>query len=507
MLSGVATYDRVPTSSTGLSYGGTISRPIRGATVETRSASGTTVWAQTTTDSNGRFTVAGPANASILIVVKATLGPNVPDTLIVDNTAKDAVYSIYVAKTTGNTAESGIAIHAASGWGGSGYTGTRAAAPFAILDTIYQGQQLLRSANPSIVFPLAVVGWSVGNDSARIGTSHYAPDTKRMAILGKADEDTDEFDDHVIAHEWGHWFEANFSRSDSIGGPHGEGDILDETVAFGEGWGNAFSGMVTSDPLYVDTNGPGQGNVGVAMNLDMDTSTDGAWSESSVQEILWDIFDGTAGIPDADSDGLALGFAPMYRVFTGAQKTTSAFTTIYSFLYNLKLQQPGYAANIALLETLENISAHDEYEETAAGLRRYTTLTTDGIAITQDVDGDPLQTYVRFGPISAQYFGNKLYNRLFFKATIGTAGTYRLRVDPVQAGGDVIIFRGGGRSPASVDVVSGGAEFLDFTAAAGETVTFAVGSFANAAFPDGQTPFTVRLGTVGAVPPVPRSNG
>ena len=28
--------------------------------------------------------------------------------------------------------------------------------------------------------------------------------------------DADEFDDHIIVHEWGHYFEDNFSRSDSV---------------------------------------------------------------------------------------------------------------------------------------------------------------------------------------------------------------------------------------------------------------------------------------------------
>ena len=54
-------------------------------------------------------------------------------------------------------------VHAASGWGGSSYTGTRSAAPFAILDVIYDGVQLVMSAAPSAVFPPLVVYWSPSN--------------------------------------------------------------------------------------------------------------------------------------------------------------------------------------------------------------------------------------------------------------------------------------------------------------------------------------------------------
>ena len=31
----------------------------------------------------------------------------------------------------------------------------------------------------------------------------------------------------MIAHEFGHYIEYNFSRADNIGGPHGVGDKLD----------------------------------------------------------------------------------------------------------------------------------------------------------------------------------------------------------------------------------------------------------------------------------------
>lgn len=87
------------------------------------------------------------------------------------------------------------------------------------------------------------VNWSVNNvpqsgDKARglIRTSHFAPDDNQLYILGKDGVDTDEFDTHVIAHEWGHFYQANISRSDSTGGRHGPGDVLDPRLAFGEGW-------------------------------------------------------------------------------------------------------------------------------------------------------------------------------------------------------------------------------------------------------------------------------
>ena len=82
---------------------------------------------------------------------------------------------------------------------------------------------------PDAAFPVMKFNWSVnnravsGNDSTGdIGTSSYKGNGN-VYILGDADSDTDEFDDHVVVHEWGHYFEDQMSRSDSIGGPHSGG--------------------------------------------------------------------------------------------------------------------------------------------------------------------------------------------------------------------------------------------------------------------------------------------
>jgi hypothetical protein len=62
----------------------------------------------------------------------------------------------------------------------------------------------------------------------------------QLYLLGKPDNDTDENDSHVIAHEFGHYLQAAFSRDDSAGGTHEDGDVLDIRVAFSEGWGNGW---------------------------------------------------------------------------------------------------------------------------------------------------------------------------------------------------------------------------------------------------------------------------
>src|SRR5690606_27529101 len=105
--------------------------------------------------------------------------------------------------------------------------------------------------------------WSPKNKTAygdaslgEIGTTYYGGDA--IYILGDENNDTDEYDRHVILHEWGHYVEMAFSRSDSIGGDHGYSDKLDMRVALSEGFANAFSAMMLDDPSYRDTSGAQQ---------------------------------------------------------------------------------------------------------------------------------------------------------------------------------------------------------------------------------------------------------
>lgn len=118
------------------------------------------------------------------------------------------------------------------------------------------------------------------------------PGRDGIYVLGDYTQgDTDEFDQHVIAHEAGHYFEDRFSRSDSLGGEHGLNDRLDLRVAFGEGWGDAFGAMALNDPVYRDSFS-GQAQDG-AFSLESSTPSAPGWfSEFSTFKILWDIFDG-----------------------------------------------------------------------------------------------------------------------------------------------------------------------------------------------------------------------
>lgn len=85
---------------------------------------------------------------------------------------------------------------------------------------------------------------------------------------------------------------ARCRRSDSQGGSRSDGDTLDPATAFSEGYGNAVSGMVFDDPLYVDTSGAGQAE-GFSFDVSEPPSGDdrGVYSEWSVQYLLWSLYE------------------------------------------------------------------------------------------------------------------------------------------------------------------------------------------------------------------------
>jgi hypothetical protein len=275
-----------------------------------------------------------------------------------------------------NTFNSGIAdsisdLTAATGWGGTSYTGVRAAAPFSVLDTIYSVMSVILAEDPQADFPALDVFWSVNNStvlgtgtfdeiiaSGEIGTSFYFGD--RLFLLGMANDDTEEFDDHVVVHEWGHYFEDNFSRSDNIGGAHGLGDFVDMRLAFGEGFATAMSGIGLNDPIYCDTGGAKQGSRFLRIDIENDGfGTEGWYNEISVTNLLYDLWDTNNDGADNDS----LGFGPIYDVMTGSQVTTPAFTSIFSFAAELRDRNPGQAT---FIDTILN-----DHDITTAGLDIY----------------------------------------------------------------------------------------------------------------------------------------
>jgi hypothetical protein len=353
-----ATYD--PASETGtLAFGSAAPRPVRNATVQVMK--GATVLAQTSTDASGNYALSFTESGAGQLVVVALAQTTSPAIQVQDNTDNGAVWGIGATLDAATTTKD---LHATHGWNGSSFeVAARTAAPFAILDSMYTAARAFQAVR-AVTFPALAVNWSpdnvpqAGNKAiGQIGTSHFSPAENQIYILGKDGVDTDEFDSHVIVHEWGHYFESNLSRSDSPGGPHTGGDVLDPRLSFGEGYGNALAAMLLPESVYADTSWAG-GTLG-AFGFDAETAPtptdDGspsAFSESSVMRLLYDLFD--TGSNEA-YDGVAVGLGVVYDVLTGPQKTTQALTTIGSFIAGLKAQGGVNAAAVNTLLAHYNI--------------------------------------------------------------------------------------------------------------------------------------------------------
>ncbi len=360
-VGGKVTYDFVPATyapSTGtgtLEFARATEKPARNVTVE--AMQGTSILATTSTDEQGNYQLSFTAGATGTVSIVALAKTTTPAIQVEDNTAGKAIWAISDSVTAGTTVKN---LHATHGWTGTSYDATkRTAAPFAILDSMYTASKAFMAVR-TVNFPALKVNWSPSNvpqsgDKAQgfIGTSHYAFAEKEIYVLGKAGVDTDEFDTHVIVHEWGHYFEDNLSRSDSPGGPHSAGQVLDPRIAFGEGYGNAIAAILLPESIYADTSWSSQGTLG-AFGFDAETAptptddpTPGPFSEMTVLRTLYDLYD--SGTNEAAYDQVGVGLGTIYDVLTGGEKTTEGLTTIGSFVSVLK-SQPG--VNATAVDTL-----------------------------------------------------------------------------------------------------------------------------------------------------------
>jgi len=348
------------------------------------------------------------------------------DVSVVDNTNMKALYVLEGKYHDSGTKQNIRNLHAPSGWSGTEYTSGRRAAPFAILDSINQAMSKIRKVDSDAKFPQLTVNWSVNNvasggdpDAGQIVTSNYDGE-RNLWILGDADSDTDEYDDHIIIHEWGHYFEDQFSRTDSIGGAHGTGEALDIRLAFGEGWGNALSGIVTDNPIYFDTSGVSQ-SYGWYMNLESGSQKHPGWySEGSVQRILYDIYDNTNEAHDHSS----LGFAPIYRAMIGKERNSKAFTSIFTFIHALKSENPSQKRGIDQTVAYEHINTiSDSYgsNRTNTGNSQYTTPVYRDLRVGGTITACSRNNYGAY---------NKLGNRTFVKVNITQAGNYTINAQP-----------------------------------------------------------------------------
>lgn len=426
VLSGQVTYDFVPHLQDGLSYAATEARPGRGLLVELLDGSNLVI-ATTLTDVGGMYSFNVVRNSLVKVRVKAQLlrsqspGWNFK---VTDNTNNNNLYSMVGSLAAATDVSAVRNLHAASGWTRFAYTNPRVAAPFAILDSVYEGIGRVQATGNLPDFPALELRWSTRNKAAEgdialgeIGTSFFNGDA--IYILGDENNDTDEYDRHVILHEWGHYIEAAFSRADSLGGDHTQDDKLDMRVAMSEGFANAFSAMMLDDANYRDSSGQSQSDGFFKDVSKKNHNVRGWYSEGSVQSILYNFYTSNSGKTARD-------FADIFQVINASDYIdSSAFTSIYVFAEQLRANMPGQATFFNTLLTEQNIAITNEYGEGESN--------SGGFAGSLPVYKNLLPDNLPVNVCSTNRFGtyNKLAVAQYFVVNITTAGSYQFSAQEV----------------------------------------------------------------------------
>lgn len=386
-ISGTVTFDLVShkADSAGLDYQNVERAPAQKVNVRLLDGAGQTL-AEGRTDAAGSYTLQAPVDTPVRVRAEARMeqaGSPAWAFAVRDNTQADALYVLDGQLVTSGQANTVRDLHATSGWNGTGYTaGNRSAAPFAILDTVREAVDALVAVDPGVQLPSLQLFWSPnnipvnGNESAgEIGTSFYTPVSGSIYLLGDEDDDTDEYDRSVISHEFAHYLEDQLSRTESIGGAHTGRSQLDMRVAFSEGLGNAFAGIATGDSIYRDSIGNAQSR-GLSIDIASNTTGNHGWySESSVQTILYGLF-----------DQQGRDFGPLYRALTGEGFLNfDGAISIYPFVTTLRAAGEVSEQLIDNLLQAENIQGTDGYGSaetndggSAFALPIYRTLTAGG---------------------------------------------------------------------------------------------------------------------------------
>jgi hypothetical protein len=299
---GTVRYEKVLPGKKGLNLSAPVQRPAAGIRVQILTSPGRGVLGSAFTDSTGAYTIRVDPPVEGAVIVRALA--QTENTRVLR--ARDRVeWSAASAPFTPGPARTVTRDVLATDSG-------RVAGPFNIAMVIGRANALLRAADPSITLPRLQIRWDTVHTE---GT--YFNDRDGVAyVSGLRGSDSDEYDDHVIAHEYGHFLMASFSRDDSPAGEHASGDQLDPRLAWSEGWANFFAAVVAGNPAYVDT-GSADGRQTVLLEMDMEQDVEpgdhpGIWSEHAVSSALWDWYDDR---PDG-ADSLALGFAPLWTALT-----------------------------------------------------------------------------------------------------------------------------------------------------------------------------------------------
>jgi hypothetical protein len=209
--------------------------------------------------------------------------------------------------------------------------GQAEAAVFNIADSLFWAWRFWNNntANSPTMDRAVNVFWQGG--AGRTG-SFYNDDRTAMVIADEPSS-TDEWDDSVIIHEWGHFADDQFSCDQNPGGAHSlpgvNAGINATRLAWGEGYPDYYQSVArtlmpgsSSVNFYVDPSGP-------TVDLEnMRAVTAADTDEGAIAALLWDFHDTT----NDSQDTVSHGHATSQRIYTTAAFQGNAQCDMRRFL-------------------------------------------------------------------------------------------------------------------------------------------------------------------------------
>lgn len=245
-VSGTVKYDDKEYGTSGFT-GNTFLKAVRFAEVQAVDAiTGATI-VSGATDGSGSYSLTIPiASSSREIYIRAISSSLSPAIGVKD--LADALHAVAGSNfIASGAAMANISIQATS----------PAAGAFNILDGFASAAQFVQSLSGS--YPPALTAyWQTGNSKGTYFCSSspdpYCPYGEAIYILN-SNGDTDEYDDDVLWHEFGHFIASKYSKDDSPGGVHYlASNDMDLRLSWSEGWGDSFPSAVKS---WLNSTAPG----------------------------------------------------------------------------------------------------------------------------------------------------------------------------------------------------------------------------------------------------------
>lgn len=269
---------------------------------------------------------------------------------------------------------------------------------FHILASIYKANQYIRTQTNDAGFVAEKVSvfWKAGfNPYSYFGypnnlLSFYKPGERKLFILGGKDGnvsqiDTDHFDTSVVLHEYGHFLEDVYGKTDSPGGYHNGDAVIDPRLAWSEGFANFFQAAAQGTNSYLDTAGfcndsqeSGSCSQNVYFRLSENgTSTlydraslagEGSFREISISRTLYKIVNTATSTPYAGA-GAGIPFKEIWGVFTdsvtGYHSNGKVFRSMHLLMSRLQqIVSSSYSSNLSYWnDVLSNEKQATDFKE------------------------------------------------------------------------------------------------------------------------------------------------